>query len=301
VINVLTVHWQSSQWINLQLGHLERNVAAPFRVYASLNGIEGDEWFGRFHFAEDLPGGHPAKLNALTEKVMEEPGTEPDDVLVFLDGDAFPVAPLVPWIDETLGRHRLAAVQRVENAKDMRPHPCFCATTVGFWREIGGDWRSRRWTSETGHEFVDAGGVLYDQLRERHVDWLAMHRTNTTDLHPLWFAVYDHRIYHHGAGFRSRFSHADRENLRVDARAARSGEGPPSLGALTVAVRKDPSKVLRLRPRHVRALGRSAIKTTRRLVTKRYERRAESVSEEVFGRLSADDTIFRELDDSIVT
>jgi hypothetical protein len=34
-------------------------------------------------------------------------------------------------------------------------------------------------------------------------------RSNTADLHPVWFAVYAEHIYHHGAGFRRRVSRVD--------------------------------------------------------------------------------------------
>ena len=296
VINVVTVHWQSPQWIDLQLDYLTRHVEAPFRVFASLNGIEAPEIRRRFHFAADLPGGHGVKLNELARQVAAE--SEPDDVLLFLDGDAFPVGPLVPWIGETLRDRPLAAVRRSENWGDMRPHPSFCVTTVGFWNEVAGDWRPRPWRSPAGQELTDPGTVLYETLQDADVDWLPMLRTNTRDLHPLWFGVYDHRIYHHGAGFRSRFSYVDRAQLRVDAYKARTAKGPRSLGALSVELRKDPSKLLQLRPRHVPDIGRAALKSARRLSTRRYERRADLVAETVFARL-ADPAFFRELDDAV--
>lgn len=296
MINFVTIHWHSARWIDLQLDYLERNVGAPFRVFASLNGVDGPDTRRRFHFAADLPGGHAVKLNDLAGRAISE--SEEQDVLVFLDGDAFPVGPLVPWIESTLDRHPLAAVRRTENGGDLRPHPSFCVTTVGFWNALGGDWRPRPWTSPAGQEFADAGTILFEKLGELGVDWLPLTRTNTRDLHPLWFGIYDHRIYHHGAGFRGRFSYVDRPQVRVDALKARSWKGPPSLGALSVELRKDPGKLLGLRPRHVPAIGRSALKSARRLVTRRYEERAEQLADEVFSRLS-DPEFFRELDDAV--
>lgn len=296
MINVLTIHWHSTKWIDLQLAYLERYVDAPYRVFASLNGIDDSGTGTRFHFAEDLPGGHAVKLNELARQAVAR--SDPDDVLLFLDGDAFPVQPLVPWIGQTLSVHPLAAVRRTENGGDLRPHPSFCVTTVGFWEQLGGDWRPRPWTSPTGLEFLDAGTVLYDKLGEGGVEWLPLLRSNTVDLHPLWFAVYDHRIYHHGAGFRRRFSYVDRDNVRVDAVAARSWKGAPSLGALSVQVRKDPAMLLRLRPRDVPRIGSSAMKSARRMVTRRYERRAEQTAAHVLSRLS-DPGFFHELDEAV--
>jgi hypothetical protein len=53
------------------------------------------------------------------------------------------------------------------------------------------------------------GGTLYNQLLERGADWLPLLRTNTRELHPLWFAIYGDHVYHHGAGFRRRVSRVD--------------------------------------------------------------------------------------------
>jgi hypothetical protein len=297
MINIITVHWKTAKWIDLQLGQLGRNIDGPFRVFASLDGIDDPSAWPRFHYATALGGGHPRKLNELARAATEE--SDPGDVLIFLDGDAFPVQPLVPWIERTLADHPLAAVRRLENAGDLRPHPSFCVTTVGFWQAIGGDWRAQPWTNADGQEFFDAGTVLFHQLDDRGVDWLPMLRTNTCDLHPLWFGIYDHRIYHHGAGFRGRISAADASQVSVKMSKAWTGEGPPSLGELSAALRNDPSDLLRLRPRHIPMLGRSVMKSARRSVKRRYERRAEAVSDRVFERLRSDPSIFHELDDAV--
>jgi hypothetical protein len=36
-------------------------------------------------------------------------------------------------------------------------------------------------------------------------------RTNTVDLHPVWFAIYGDVVYHHGAGFRTGWTLDDLE------------------------------------------------------------------------------------------
>ena len=129
------------------------------------------------------------------------------------------------------------AVRRDENLGDPQPHPSFCATTVGFWRDIGGDWRGGEWVNAAGMTVCDAGGKLLHTLEERGVDWMPLLRTNTLDLHPLWFAVYGHRIYHHGAGFQvtraervlwaERFKQTGTERLTL-----RPTAQSPSLGTL---------------------------------------------------------------------
>src|SRR3954447_6024071 len=135
MLHVVTVHWNDAAWIEPQLRFLQRNAPAGHRVYASLNGID-PSFAEQFHYAADLEGMHAAKLNELALVVREQ--ADPDDLLLFLDGDAFPIAP----IDESLlDGLPLAAVRRSENLGDRQPHPCFCLTTVGFWFDIEGDWR----------------------------------------------------------------------------------------------------------------------------------------------------------------
>jgi hypothetical protein len=269
---------------------------APYRLVASLNGIEDPGVRGLFDIAKDVEGEHPEKLDLLAGMVAED--AEPSDVLVFLDGDAFPVQPLFPWLGDALERHGLVAVQRRENCEDRRPHPSFCATTVKFWKEVGASWGVQPWTSTSGVEFTDAGGLLAANLRENAVDWLPLVRTNTSNPHPLWFAVYGHRIYHHGAGFRSRVSKVDEQNTRALLQVDSIWDDP-SLGQLSVALRRRPSAILEARPRHARTLA----KATRRTVLQRFKRRfdanAQSESDQVFDRVMSDERFYLDYDSTL--
>jgi len=216
MIYVLTVHYQTDRWIDIQLRYLAQNLDRPYRVVADLEGVNGGA-AQLFDVATNLSaeaGGsihHGEKLNRLAERVGQE--AQDDDVLMFLDGDAFPIAPIGKFVEETLRRFSLAAVRRDESLGDVQPHPCFCVTTVGFWREIGGDWAHGSewaWTNSSGQQVVDVGGKLLWILRERGIEWSPLLRTNRNRLHPLLFAVYEDRVYHHGAGFRPPVTRADR-------------------------------------------------------------------------------------------
>jgi len=302
VINFVTVHWQSAKWIDVQLDYLQRNVAAPFRVYASLNGIDDPAVRARFHYAADVEGIHAEKLNALAAHVIAE--ADPTDPLVFIDGDAFPVRPLVPWIADTLAAYRLAAVRRDDNLGDRQPHPCFCLTTVGLWGDIDGDWRKGgTWVNAEGRELTDVGGNLLVQLRQRGIEWLPLLRTNTTNLHPLFFGVYGHRVYHHGAGFRDKESRLDmglRPELYQKVRVEREA---PSLGTLRLRLREQPLRSVRFSVHHLDVVRRATKKTlqlrSKRRTAEKRERfvaRGEKLSDEVFARLRGDPGFYRDFD-----
>ncbi|MEP5765008.1 MAG: hypothetical protein ABJ308_10445 [Halieaceae bacterium] len=205
--HVATVHWRSDSWIDTQLEALKRHCPCPMRLYAYLSGVDEAFYvhFDSVHTEDNLS--HPLKLNALADEICAL--ANDDDILIFIDGDAFPVADLGAAVD-ALERYPLVAAQRLENNGDLQPHPCFCCTTVGFWREIAGDWRGGGyWKNSQGQPVTDVGGRLLVSLQERGVEWLALTRSNKHDLHPLWFGVYGDVVYHHGAGFRDKLCRLD--------------------------------------------------------------------------------------------
>src|SRR5437868_2287982 len=75
-----------------------------------------------FDHQEALKGTHRDKLDELARRVVDRMATAEDDLIVFLDGDAFPVRPLMPLITNVLQGAFLAAICREENEEDY-PHP----------------------------------------------------------------------------------------------------------------------------------------------------------------------------------
>jgi len=207
MIRIVTVHWKTDCWIDVQLSFLERHVRGAFRVYGALNDFEQPPTVAFHRCATDL-GDHAQSLNRLAELVLDE-GAD-GDVLLFMDGDAFPIAPLDERLRSWLAQRPLAGVRRDENLGDPQPHPCFCATTVGFWREIGGDWsEGPTWRNAEGEEVTDVGANLLRSLDERGIEWTPLLRSNVRDLHPVLFGVYSESAYHHGGGFRPSYTRVD--------------------------------------------------------------------------------------------
>jgi hypothetical protein len=161
-----------------------------------------------FDHVEVMKGAHRHKLDALGCRVVRDLSEDDGDILIFLDGDAFPIRPLTPFIGSLLGEAPLGAICRIENEEDY-PHPSFCATTAGFWRDLGGTWEISSDPSAPTNEL--GGGRLRDLLREHGVDWRRLLRTNAFNPHPVMFGLYAGVIYHHGAGFRRPITAADRK------------------------------------------------------------------------------------------
>ncbi len=201
MLYVATVHYGSPDWIEIQTRYLRRHIAVPFQVWTSLERID-PSYASHFDRVFEQRGRHSDKLNHLAIEIAHE--AAPEDLIMFLDGDAFPVADPLPLISEALARAPLVAVRRAENAGDQQPHPCFCVTTVATWRALPGDWSAGyTWIDPRGRAVSDVGANLLRQLELTDTPWVEVLRSNRVDLDPLFFGLYGDVVYHHGAGFRA--------------------------------------------------------------------------------------------------
>jgi hypothetical protein len=278
MLHIATVHWQNEDWIDIQLARLRRHIAAPHRVYAFLNGVPDSNGAKFFRASTEPIREHAVKLNRLADTICSCADSE-DDLVMFLDGDAFPIADPMPLLAEKLAAHPLVAVQRLENNGDLQPHPCFCVTTVGFWRSIGGDWREGfTWPDRAGNPVTDVGGNLLGILERGGIEWAPLHRSNRRNPHPLWFGVYADIVYHHGAGFRpDKLSRADLAAL-AEARSRMSPLARAASGAADYLLRRSPIRALR-----------------RQTASQREDRRVARLSEEFFRKVRDDGEFHREL------
>ncbi len=200
MLHIATVHYASPRWIEIQTRHLREHISVPYKTWTSLQSID-PSYAVHFDRVIDQAASHAGKLNNLALEISHE--AEDSDLLMFLDGDAFPIADPMPLIDDGLARAALIAVRRAENGGDEQPHPCFCVTTVKTWRDLPGDWSAgHRWTSTDGRHPTDVGGNLLRALELTNTPWVDVLRTNRVHMDPLFFAIYGDTIYHHGAGFR---------------------------------------------------------------------------------------------------
>ncbi len=278
MLHIATVHWQTARWTDLQLRYLDRHLSGPFRIYAFLDRATAGQG-GKYFYSSDEPiREHATKLNRLAEVILRSADDE-RDVIMFLDGDAFPIGDVGALVRQRLESVPLVAVQRLENNGDRQPHPCFCATTVGFWRHLPGDWNEGyAWINSAGKATTDVGGNLLGLLERRGIAWHPLHRSNRRNPHPVWFATYGGVIYHHGAGFRSdKVSRADLQYLE-EMRARQAPVPRLAARALDYLLRKSPVRALR---------AHTAIQ--------RLNRKNTRLSEEILARIERDEPVFSEL------
>jgi hypothetical protein len=201
MLHIATVHYGSPNWIEIQASYLREHISVPYQTWTSLERID-PSYSSYFDHVIEQGGRHSDKLNHLAIEISHEAADS--DLLMFLDGDAFPIADPMPLITDALTKAPLLAVRRAENAGDQQPHPCFCVTTVGAWGSLRGDWsKGHTWVNSAGETVSDVGANLLRQLELTKTPWVQVLRSNRIDLDPVFYAIYGDVVYHHGAAFRA--------------------------------------------------------------------------------------------------
>jgi len=210
----LSVHFRQEKWVPIQRQYLDMHVDLPEHRIFAVNGLP-TSLFLPTEITVNHEGNHAQGLNRLADLAMKQ--AKDSDWLLFLDSDAFPIAPLSRALPEDKD---LVAVQRLENLGDLQPHPSFCAARVGLWRKLLPDWsRGHTWTNALGMDVTDVGAGVLHALDESGTPWEPLIRKNRVNYHPLWFGVYGFQrepalVYHHGAGSRARSARVDRLGKR---------------------------------------------------------------------------------------
>jgi len=198
MLHIASSHLDSPRWVEIQLRALREHIAVPFTTWTSLPA--GRAALGeRFDHVIEQKGPLAGRLNHLAVEVAH--AAAPEDLLMFLAPDAFPVADPMPAIEQALGRAPLLAARRPAAAGDPQPQHCFCVTTVGTWRSLRGDWTDGPpWTRADGRRVTDVGANLLHRLQASGTPWIPVERSDPARLDPVFFAVYGGIVYHHGGG-----------------------------------------------------------------------------------------------------
>lgn len=209
MINIASVHHETSRFMEMQKKYLEKYTPEDFRVFCGISNLTPTVNHYKFLDFSKETREHGDRLDLLASVIIEE--ASDDDLLVFIDSDAFPIHNWTTLIKNELESYPLVAIVRAENPAPLIdehdrafPHPCFLATTVKFWKENELSWKL---DIPTGAQ--SAGVVLHRKLKELGIEWCALLRSNAVNLHPLYFGIYGGAIYHHGAGNREVYDSID--------------------------------------------------------------------------------------------
>jgi len=202
MIHIATVHYQTPKWVEIQYRYLQKNLS-DFRLYGFFDKSLDRKIADKYYFASftDVRR-HDQKLDLLADIICHS-AQSVNDIIIFLDSDAFPVAPVDKYIRTKLSAYPLIAIRRDEDNGTMHPHPAFCATQIKTWLALQSSWRlgpTGAIYQHTGNPHMDTGGALLESLKSHHVSWYNLRRTNKIEIDSLSFGFYDSVIYHHGNG-----------------------------------------------------------------------------------------------------
>ena len=239
MLHILTLHL-GDKWVDIQKRELARFISEPYKVYARLGDgmypkenwkykydnqkakvenskyndgtISYDEHKHKFDGA--IPGAQhwTYSMGKLIDYVLENHEVKLTDKIMLIDSDAFPIAPISDFLEEKLKEYPFVSAQEPMHEWDrdplyLIPHPMFMLfeakhiiedNLTAYLRKVVKDKNNNWW-----------GGTT-DWLTERGHDYYPLTRSNKTDLHPLYYAIYDDLIYHHWAGSRNMITRPDR-------------------------------------------------------------------------------------------
>lgn len=218
MIHYITVHFRGDQWVDTQLKHIEK-FTSDYKVWCFFSEhMDTSPHKHKYHFLENhdnikgVSGSydHATKLDDLFKVVAEDENTKDDDVVIFIDSDAFPIGNINDYIESKLKGYDLAGVSRPENDDGhFCIHPCFAFSTVAFWKQNKLTWHGLNMQAPIHNFLDDTGGLLYQDISKKNIKCFKIFKSkkSSIDTHPIFFSSYDNIIYHHGAGsrkFRSR-------------------------------------------------------------------------------------------------
>ena len=210
MIYYITIHHNTDKFINLQASYIKKytsSTISDYKVYCGLSGISkcngSEENFTKHSFIDltTVLNQHWFRMNYMFNKIKENEIFDDEDILVFMDGDAFPIDYWEPKIRKGLETHEAVSVERREDIEPLLdekwkpyPHPLFFATRAKFWLQ-----NELKWGLNESIGAQTAGNLLKKWFQEHDYSYEPLLRSNVMNVHPLFFGVYGDIVYHHGA------------------------------------------------------------------------------------------------------
>ena len=142
MIHIITAHFGTNKWVDLQLTQIKHH-AVNYKIWTCYENCNFSLHHNKFHFCKEFKSkskfgsrNHSQKLNYLTDVVLSDQSTKNEDILVWMDSDAFPINNLNSFIINKLNHYDFLAINRKENLGEVIPHPSFSCCTIGFFSKV---------------------------------------------------------------------------------------------------------------------------------------------------------------------
>jgi len=222
MIHILTLHYATPAWLEIQkrhilkytnsehyklwLGKYNTDIPENFEVPDNWEIIDLDE-----KYPEELGNEHYFQIEWMYENWVKE-RIEEDDIIVFMDNDAFPCCPqwsnllrenLTPSAESPQGVCVIETNNRGVAQPDYYfpvPDLCFFATTkkARFTHDL-------KWGIFNNQHQNPAFGMLDKMMASQGqgAQFVSLERSNRFNAHNVMFGVYGNMIYHQACGTRS--------------------------------------------------------------------------------------------------
>ena len=222
MIHIITINWTTDKWIDIQLPSFKKYIKSPYKVYTRLGNM-GEDLFNKHKnkYHHCVQGNKNEKFHVTVgmKLMLSEikKNIKKGDIIMLIDSDAFFIKDISPLLDK-LQSHPFIAVQEPNhdytfNNNSNNPHPMFYL------------FKSEYISNDTGLEKALTNIILSPNsnwwggvekwLLDNKINYHPLHRSNSVNLHPLYFAIYNNMIYHHWAGSRHMITRPDREQHRT--------------------------------------------------------------------------------------
>lgn len=201
MIYILTLHFKNRNWYNIQKRYLEKYTRPDdYKVIMGLFQMDvPDDCPKNFqpvnlNHVRDNHKDHMSFLCEIAKQQMKD-----DDILIFMDGDAFPICDWVGKLKGYLSENEVVSIFRQEDLGMYddpnhwpAPHLSFTASTKKTWVENDFQW-------DLG-KYQCPGYTILDKIEAKSIKLKKLLRSNKYNAHNVMFGVYDDMIYHNGNG-----------------------------------------------------------------------------------------------------
>jgi len=123
--HIITQHFVTLDWLKIQTSYLNKYAPPSSRLTIWIVGVElpadymQEVMVGAMHInlsIKNIPNDHYLVMEGVYNMLLDK--FNDDDVVIFLDSDAFPIKPLVPELDKMFRKSEVVTVYRYEDYND---------------------------------------------------------------------------------------------------------------------------------------------------------------------------------------
>jgi hypothetical protein len=220
MIHIVTLHFGTQAWFDIQKRYITKYTTGDYKVWIGTYRNEIPEDFDlpdnwqHMDLDKDYPSDgineHYAQTEFMYSNYLRDEMKD-DDVLIFIDSDAFPVTDKWTQKIQNLfesgsedGPCDVLGIAQPENkgiaaTDDYDPYPdlCFFATTKKVWEDNNLEWG----LFLPKHQ--NPGFGMLDRIKAADLALMYIQRTNSFEANSVMFGVYGDMIYHQHCGSRA--------------------------------------------------------------------------------------------------